>query len=130
MSKNMNSILLIDDNEDDNFFHQKVIESMNMPVQVTVALDGEEALTYLKQGNHTPPDLIVLDLNMPRMNGFEFLKEYQSLSPALKTKVLIMLTTSISPVDRKKAEQISEVIGFENKPLSKEMLTAILEKYF
>jgi CheY-like chemotaxis protein len=99
--------------------------------QIDVAYNGLEAVEYLKNENISPPDLIFLDLNMPKMNGWEFLDQYKNLSLPQKAKVLIViLTTSASPDHLKRAKEIQEVTGFETKPLSKEILTELLEKHF
>lgn len=123
--------MLIDDDEDDNYFHQIVIDEMNVTNHVEVALNGIEALNFLKQEIKTLPDLIFLDINMPKMNGWEFLEEHKKLSEAQKAKIIVvMLTTSSNPEDKKRAEQYGDVTDFNSKPLTKEMLTVILERYF
>jgi CheY-like chemotaxis protein len=117
---------LVDDDPDDNFYHQIIINEMNIVNYIDVAVNGIEAIAYLKKENRIPPDLIFLDLNMPKMNGWEFLEQYKNLSTAQKASVLIIiLTTSLNPDHLKKAEEILEVTGFNTKPLSKEYLTEI-----
>lgn len=131
LKKKLNCILLIDDDPDDNFFHQIVIKQMDIVNRINIASDGLEALTYLKGENSTPPELIFLDINMPRMNGWEFLAEYKHLHTEQKAKaVIIFLTTSANPEDIKRAKKIEEVSGFETKPLSRESLTEILQEHF
>ncbi|MEO7171524.1 MAG: response regulator [Ferruginibacter sp.] len=131
MRKKLNSILLVDDDPDDNYYHQIIINKMNMVNQIDIAINGIEAIAYLKNENRIPPDIIFLDLNMPKMNGWEFLDQYKHLGIAQKAKVLIIiLTTSANPDDIKKAKEIQDVTGFETKPLSKEFLSEILEKHF
>jgi len=131
MKNKLNCILLIDDDSEDNFFHQMVIEEMNIVDHIEVALNGVEALNFLKKENHTHPDIIFLDINMPKMNGWEFLEAYAKLNPDQKAKLLVvMLTTSINPLDKERAEQFPDIIGFNSKPLTKEMLNEILEKHF
>jgi CheY-like chemotaxis protein len=123
--------MLIDDDDDDNFFHQIVINEMNVTEHIEIALNGEEALLFLKKENRIHPDIIFLDINMPKMNGWEFMESYKELREDQKAKVVVMmLTTSENPEDKKRAALYSEITGFNSKPLTKEMLTAILEKHF
>jgi CheY-like chemotaxis protein len=131
MKKKLNCIMLIDDDDDDNFFHQIVINEMNVTEHIEIALNGEEALLFLKKENRIHPDIIFLDINMPKMNGWEFMDSYKELRPDQKAKVVVMmLTTSENPEDKKRAALYSEITGFNSKPLTKEMLVAILEKHF
>jgi CheY-like chemotaxis protein len=131
MRKKLNSILLVDDDPDDNYYHQIIINKMNIVNNIDIVVNGIEAIAYLENETNIPPDIIFLDLNMPKMNGWEFLKHYKHLGTAQKAKVLIViLTTSANPDDIKRAKEIQEVTGFETKPLSKEILTEILEQHF
>jgi len=131
MSIKLKCILLIDDDDDDNFFHKMVIDEMNVTEHVEVAFNGLEALDFLKDESKPKPDLVFLDINMPKMNGWEFLEAHKKLSEAQKAKIIvIMLTTSSNPEDKKRATQYVEVSDFNSKPLTKETLTEILEQYF
>lgn len=131
MKKKLNCILLVDDNPDDNYFHQIVLKKMNIVERIDVVVNGIEALAYLKRENQVPPELIFLDINMPRMNGWEFLEQYKHLDAKQKARVLIMiLSTSSNPDDLKRAKEIEEVTGFETKPLTEEMMTRILNQHF
>ena len=131
MKKKLNCILLVDDDDDDNFFHQIIINDMNIVNHIDIAINGIEAITYLKKENQIPPEIIFLDINMPKMNGWEFLEQYKHLGIAQKAKVLIViLTTSANPDDIKRAKEIQDVTGFETKPLSEELLNEILQKHF
>jgi CheY-like chemotaxis protein len=131
MKRKLNCILLVDDDPDDNMYHRIIIEEMNITEKIDVVLNGLEAITYLKKENQTPPELIFLDINMPKMNGWEFLEQYKHLDEKQKARVVIViLTTSANPDHIKKAQQIKEVTGFETKPLSKEMITDILNEHF
>ncbi len=131
MIKKLKCILLIDDDAEDNYFHQIVINEMNITEHIEVALSGEEAINFLKNENQIRPEIIFLDINMPKMNGWEFLEAYKELKSDQKAKVVIvMLTTSENPADKKRSTQFPDIIGFNSKPLSEEMLTKILEEYF
>ncbi|MEO6550830.1 MAG: response regulator [Ferruginibacter sp.] len=130
----MNCILLIDDDDDCNFFHRRLLTKLNCAEHIEVAKNGIEALEFLRSvrnGNHDNPSIIFLDINMPKMNGWEFLEEYKKLSDQQKAKiVLIMLTTSLNPQDQERAKTYSDVDGFKNKYLDEESLDEILQKYF
>lgn len=130
----LREILLIDDSESDNFVHSRVIKKAKVTARVTIKYSGEEGLTYLKtliDEDYPRPDLIFLDINMPGMDGFEFLEHYQELEDVQKAGVVIaMLTTSTSPVDKKKAEKYKLLQHFDNKPLTQENLFKILKDQF
>lgn len=130
MSFRIKSILLIDDNPADNFMHTRVIKKSGLVGSVHAVESGQEALDYLKS-IETPPNLIFLDINMPGMNGFEFLVEYNKLSDSLQGDVIvIMLTTSLNPDDHDQAEKEDAVTEFMNKPLTEAALKAVIDKNF
>ncbi len=134
MENKIKCVLLIDDNPDDNFFHERVIYKCKVADLVVAKQTGRAALEYLKSkrnenGGH--PDLIFLDINMPGMNGWEFLDEYSRLDKKFKSPaVVIMLTTSDNPDDKLKSKAMNIACDFKTKPLNKEMLEEILSKYF
>lgn len=136
MERKLNCVLLIDDDEPTNFLNQIIIESTGCADKIKTAQSGQEALEYLTNshdhGDHFPcPDLIFLDINMPAMNGWEFLEKYRRLDNHLKGKVMIvMLTTSLFPEDKQRSKEIPEITAFENKPLTEEKLDNILKKFF
>ena len=136
MERKLDCVLLIDDDEPTNFLNQMVVESSGYAEQVKIAQSGEEALEYLSQSSKTDktkpcPDLIFLDINMPAMNGWEFLEKYQKLDEEHKGRVMIiMLTTSLFPEDKTHAAEIPEISGFENKPLTQEKMDKIILHFF
>jgi CheY-like chemotaxis protein len=89
MSKKLNCILLVDDDTEDNHYHKIVLDDMHITTQVEIARDGIEALQYLTKENQITPELIFLDINMPRMNGWEFLEAYEKLTDAQKEGKII-----------------------------------------
>ncbi len=134
MKKKLKNVLLIDDSESDNFYHERKIRKMGITDNIHVCYSGQEALDFLKselEGVHPQPTLIFLDINMPGMNGWEFLREYEKLEVAQQGEiVLTMLSNSIDERDKARAHEFSAVQGFYSKPLSEEYLTSILEKHF
>lgn len=131
MKKKLNCILLVDDDHEDCFFHQLVINKMDMTDSIQIAQNGLEALEFLKKEGQVIPELIFLDINMPKMNGWEFLDEYKHLDPLQKARItILMLTTSANPADLRRAQEMEDVTGYKTKPLSVEMLTEIIDNYF
>ena len=131
MKKKINRVLLVDDDDDANFFQEKLIRKNNFAEHVDKACNGVEALEYLNtciKGKHPLPEIIFLDLNMPKMNGWSFLEKYNQLDEEIKNKiVLIILTSSVNPDDAEKAKQTPEVKGYKNKFLNGSQLDEILK---
>lgn len=134
MKNKVNCILLIDDDEPTNYLHQILLEDMNIADEIIAMQNAEEALEFLKskdEGEYPQPDLIFLDINMPVMNGWEFLEEYNKLPESQKGKhVMIMLTTSVNPDDKQKANHDGIVQEFINKPLEEGVVRHILKDFF
>ena len=134
MKKILQCVMLIDDDHDDNYFHERAIRQLNDTTAIVVRNTGHEALTYLKLQNDRidpHPDLIFLDINMPGMNGWEFLNEYNKLKKELQgLAIIIMLTTSDNEEDIARATEWSFVSDFITKPLTGEKMTIVCEKYF
>ncbi|MEO6329433.1 MAG: response regulator [Ginsengibacter sp.] len=131
MKRKLKSILLIDDDEPTNFFSSLLIEDADCTEHIQIADSGQRALGLLKSDVLPIPDLIFLDINMPAMDGWEFLEKYRQLPIDHQSKiVIIMLTTSLNPDDREKASKIKEISGFETKPLTSELIDKVLLKYF
>lgn len=137
--KTINCILLIDDNVHDNFFHTRTIKKANAAKQVKTATSGEKALEYFENSKQDPenfplPDLILLDINMPGINGFEFLEKAREkkIFNSGKPIVIVMLTSSLNSNDEKMAREkfSKEIKEFKNKPLTQETLIEIIEKEF
>jgi len=130
--------MLIDDDEPTNFLNEMFIEEADCTEKIKVTESGNSALNYLisaqrnnGNGGIPYPDLIFLDINMPAMNGWEFIEKYKEINKEYKSKtIIIILSTTLNPDDVLKANLIPEIFGFENKPLTNEKLNRILLKYF
>lgn len=139
MKAKLNSILLIDDDEGTNFINKRVIQKADIAEEVVTTYNGSEALDYLcNQGQFENPGkpfpqpmLILLDINMPIMDGWEFLDAYHKLHESQKSKIIIvMLTTSFNPDDSKRAGECTDISGFKNKPLTIDTLNDIIQTHF
>ena len=135
----LKNILLVDDDEITNFINTDIINGMNITENLNVCENGKEAIDYLEKAYgpnpvdpFIPPDIIFLDLNMPVLDGFGFLKEYQAkFSSTSKCRVIIMLTTSLRGVDIEEALKLkSAVTDYLEKPLSEEKVKNIIKQYF
>lgn len=116
---NVKSILLVEDDELDVISVQRSLRKLDHPYHLETAYNGIEALEFLKKSKseQTPlPDIILLDLNMPKMNGIEFLKVLRSNADLKDIKVFVM-TTSGDESDRRSTEQLG-VSGYVIKPLN------------
>lgn len=124
------TVMLIDDEKADQMMYRRVLKRSGLAANYVSFQYAEEALEYLKKDDREDIDLIFLDINMPRMNGFEFLEvAVRDLGPDFAKVVVVMLTTSLDPQEREKAENTGIVREFINKPLTKEKLE-YLTKYF
>lgn len=126
------SVLLIDDSEADNFIHVHRLRQSGICTEVVVRLDGQEAIDYLRDpALAAPPELIFLDINMPIMDGWEFLKAYGQLPPDRRTgAVVTMLTDKSGGSDYYRAKEISWVKDYEEKPLTKDKIYALTTRLF
>jgi len=109
------SILLVDDDELDVISFERALAKIGLPITLYTAFNGIEALELLKEKKVTP-DIILLDLNMPRMNGVEFLEELRKDSTFNNIKIFIM-TTSNENRDRTHTEELG-ISGYILKPMN------------
>jgi CheY-like chemotaxis protein len=126
------SILLVDDDEINNFISIKLIKKALTTTEIVACLNGKFAIEQLiemqRKGLDKLPDFILLDINMPVMNGWEFLDEYKRLSidPLGKTKIFI-ISSSVFSNDINKARSYPLVKSFISKPLSVEKIKEMFE---
>lgn len=126
--------MLIDDNPDDNFFHERVIKrnhAADMVITYVSAIDALEHLKSKAQHVQAHPNVILLDVNMPGMNGWEFIREYEKLDKDLQgNMIVVMLSNSHSSDNKEFGTFQPAVFEFKTKPLTKEILDEILDKYW
>ena len=131
--KQLDCVLLVDDDEITNFVHESLITDLGIAKEVLIAKNGQEAIQAIEQQSSRGlqcPNLVFLDINMPVMNGFEFLEAYQRLNDSLRQSlIIVMLTTSLNPKDIERTKDTG-VADFLNKPLSEEKVREVLAKHF
>jgi CheY-like chemotaxis protein len=126
LSFQTNRVLIIDDNDIDNFITQRVLNKENFTKQVDICTSGAEALDYIKKHSHNLdqlPDVIFLDLNMPVVDGFVFLFEFEDFSQAVKNKCKIVVLSSL--LDKLAIDKVlrnESVTDFIPKPLTQSAL--------
>jgi len=136
MKTNDPCVLFIDDDKATNFFNTRIARNHGYFKNIVTLQSGSEALKYLRSSaNHderTPkPDLIFLDINMPAMNGWEFLEQFYQLGAAFTQNIsIVILSTSTEPVDLKRYAMDQRLIGFVHKPLKSKSLTKIVHEKF
>ncbi len=124
--KNIELVMLIDDNDTDNFISKRIIEITNFAKEVVVKSSGQSALNYLGENTENVsrlPDLIFLDINMPIVDGFVFLYEFENFPDTVKDKCkIVILSSSDNKRDIDKIVNNNYVIRFITKPLNEAAL--------
>ncbi|HYF69569.1 MAG TPA: response regulator [Ohtaekwangia sp.] len=119
------NILLVDDDSIANFLIEKIVQSTGLAQNIFKALNGKEALKFFNQ-EVVQPDVVLLDLNMPIMNGFEFIQAFNLLNIENKNNILIILVTSSSnPSDMERAKDLG-IRYYLTKPISAESIKSII----
>lgn len=117
MSTRFDRIILVDDNDDDNFIHRRYLKAAGWCEDIRVFTSGPELLAAV-QTLGASPDLMFVDLNMPVMSGFELLAELAETTLDLAAIRVVILTSSLHPADRHRAEETPFVLAYVEKPLN------------
>ena len=124
-------ICIVDDDDIYKFTITKTIEKEKLAKKILVFSDGEQAFDFLKanlENNGNLPDVIFLDINMPIMDGFEFMEEYAKIHPKVGKKIIIyMVTSSVDPTDEIRANKIAQVSDYIVKPIDLSTLRSVLD---
>ena len=120
-------VLLIDDNPIDSFINKHIVTKCNKADCVIVKNSALDALDYLKDKNNLAPEVIFLDIQMPIIDGFGFLEEYELYAKTENIKsAIVMVSSSNNPEDIEKANNNCYVIKYLNKPLTTQKIEAVL----
>ncbi|MBL0882350.1 MAG: response regulator [Chitinophagaceae bacterium] len=131
MSKPAHHILLVDDDDVTNFLSREMLSIYLPAPKIDMALNGQEAIDFLRSRADQPeqlPDIILLDINMPVMDGWEFLAEFEKLKrPAFEKIHIIMFTSSVYYEDIDKAKTYAIVKDIFSKPLDESKIKTIVD---
>lgn len=125
----MKRIVLIDDDATTNYLNKLIIERSDLVDEVLSFDSAQEALSFFNQDNSSEDEaLVLLDINMPIMSGWQFLDQYQTMQNKGSNKIVI-LTSSINPADKQMAEEKVGILDYKSKPLSIDMVNELVSSY-
>lgn len=131
--KKVNSIAIIDDDDICIFTTKKIIQAKQIADTTIVFKNGEEAYEYFENNvnnNSLLPEIILIDLNMPAMDGWDFITNYNNIQPQIQKKIDVYIqTSSVDPDDIKKYKSTPGILEFIVKPLTVEKLVSIVNAY-
>jgi len=133
----MNNVLktcIVDDDLIYRYTMVKTLKSTKLPMEIMAFSDGEEAIDFMLDNldqDSVFPDVIFLDIDMPVMDGFQFMEEYVKIKPRVGKKITIyMVSSSLDPIDIERAKNISAISDYIVKPIGLGRLKAIIEELF
>lgn len=119
-------ILLVDDDPISNMVTEMMLEDADASTEIKIVTNGKEAIEYLEKNEANFPELILLDINMPLMGGFDFLDYWEQRGLTGNSKICL-LTTSIHQRDKHRSRNYSDVIAYVEKPLTSERASQIMQ---
>lgn len=127
--KTLKTVLLIDDSDATVFFNKIILSKTGYVDEILIAKNGLEALKIIKTG--VVPDLIFLDINMPVMNGWEFLEAFENLSISFEnTIIVLMIGSPLSKEDQDNVLSFPKIKEFQGKMLSRIVMDDIMRKHY
>ncbi|MFT5336313.1 MAG: CheY-like chemotaxis protein [Luteibaculaceae bacterium] len=129
---NIQSVLLVDDDDISNFVSKDVVVRSGLVETIDVVINGELALNHIKSMGKSSqkPLLVFLDINMPVMDGFEFLEEFDKLTEKEKEGVYIIMLTSSTDESDLVRSRFFPISGYIAKPLSPDKLSEVVDKIY
>jgi CheY-like chemotaxis protein len=133
----INTVLLVDDDDICNFVTKEIVDDMGIAREVCTALNGQQALDLINEkavnaelNGFFKPLLIFLDINMPVMDGFEFLDEFERLDASLRENIYIVMLTSSTDDEDIRVAKMHTISGYIPKPLTEEKLKEVVDKIY
>ena len=131
--KKIGTVCIVDDDDIYQFTVKYEIEQTQLVDHIKFFSDGEQAIHFLEKVFDQPsqlPDIVFLDINMPIMDGWDFLEEFAQLKPKLGKKITVyMVSSSNNEKDIERAKQINEVTDYIIKPVTRDMLIPLFKKF-
>lgn len=131
--KKLRKVISIDDEQLNNYIIQRLLERFDCIEEIVSFEEASDALGFLeteKSTTESQPDLLFLDLNMPGMNGWEFIEKYREAIRPERISQIVILSSSILDSDRERAEEIPEVGAYVSKPLDEQKIKELLKSLF
>jgi CheY-like chemotaxis protein len=129
--KPFKSVLIIDDDEVNNYINERLLIKLNVADEISIARNGEEGIKCLIEHCTTIcPDLILLDINMPVMDGFEFLEKFQLINFENKHQVIVAVLTTSSDIRDKQRMESYGVVHYLNKPLTEQAILKFINSIY
>ena len=124
------TVMVVDDEDVDQYLYKRVLTRSGLVGNIIMFTYPDEALEYLKSAEREPIDVLLLDVNMPRMTGFEFLdKATVELGDSLGILLVFILSTSLDPEDIERANRYPVVKEYINKPLDEDKVQSIAKLF-